>query len=421
MKQILKILAGLLMSVVTIGSLHAYEVYLPHLTAGETGWTDYLQVDNDGAETASFTMTFYADGEVVDAVTQNVASLDRALVNLKELAPTASVGVISYTNESLLFRLSYAYENGGLAEFSLSDTLKSTMGLYFSDFATELTTQGMVVTNFSSNPVAVVLYAVGDGTVLGSHTSNLDPHEKLIGSPGDWFPDVSGQDIQKVIATTRTASLDGIVIGSDSDLSHLIFTSAKTVSGFSYSIDPAEYSVLFYDDFGTNANGWPTGETADSWLRIRIGSYLIDHYDSEASLYTWNSHDPIGSNDNYIIEVTLTNLMSATVSWYGLTWGFEDEDNFYNFSLTTNGRFGVFEQKDAVWTELATGTSNTIEKGNDNPNTLKIVNENGLMTFYINGVPVLSREPLPLFGNKVGFHVVGDQRISVQEMSISTQ
>ena len=81
--------------------------YIPHITGGETGWTDYLQVNNNTSSSANFTLTLYNGGNQIYSNVFSVGGLSRSQIELKALHPDAETGVITYTESGLVFRVSY--------------------------------------------------------------------------------------------------------------------------------------------------------------------------------------------------------------------------------------------------------------------------------------------------------------------------
>lgn len=210
----------------------AMEVNLTHVTSGTPGWQNMLQADNDSTSDADFSLTLYNNGEAVYTETYTVPALDRLVVDLTPLAPAVETGKITYTNAGLVFRLSYEYSANGLAEFKLTDAAASTIGLYFSDFSSTLTTKGAAITNHSNASVQITLYAVGNGSILDTSSETIGPYGKIIGVNSDFFPGVAYGDLQRIFVQAPTPSIWGLMICSNADLSNFVFAPAQAAPSF---------------------------------------------------------------------------------------------------------------------------------------------------------------------------------------------
>ncbi|MFH1155077.1 MAG: hypothetical protein V1793_14790 [Pseudomonadota bacterium] len=227
------------------------EVFLPHITAKDPSWKDYLQVDNNSSQAACFGLSLYhseklpfsaaATGVLDYTNDYAIPAMGHAIIELKSLAPLASCGRVTYSNQDLLFRLSYEnmgdsqQAGGGLAEFKIPKTLDDKLTYYFSDFAPSLSTKGMVVTNMSLNETDVTITAEGSGEELGSLETTIPAYGKLVGSYTSWFPDIAFQDIRRMVVTSDSPQLCGLVQNADDYISNIVFTVAEPDSGSSNS------------------------------------------------------------------------------------------------------------------------------------------------------------------------------------------
>ncbi|MFH1153847.1 MAG: hypothetical protein V1793_08525 [Pseudomonadota bacterium] len=232
MKKVLAAFLVVIAGVLCCKNAHAIETFIPHITSGSADWADYLQVNNNAPSDADFTLTLYNNSVQVYSQKFTEAGLSHSLINLKALSSVAETGVITYTELGLNFRISYENTGGGLAEFKTMDTLDSDLGLYFSTFSSSVVFKGSAIANLGTSPAGVTLYAIGQGSVLGTFQTTLGPRDKIIGIHTAWFPAVTFEQIDGIIAVTDTPCLCGIVISGDADLSHLLFTPASQVSNF---------------------------------------------------------------------------------------------------------------------------------------------------------------------------------------------
>lgn len=228
----------------------ALEVYLPHITGGDTVWSDVLQVDNNSATSQTFTLTLYAAGSQVYQETYAISGLSELLITVKDLSFGAQTGLITYSSDQLNFRLGYqASSGGGVAEFRLTDELHPILGFYFSDHIPAISWKGIAMANFGSAAATVRLYAVGGGQVLDNTTVTIAPDTKEVGYYTKWFPSVDFLDIKKIIAVC-SGNLSGITISGDAVSSLLLFTPAAALSDFSAG------TIVSTDITGTWHGSW---------------------------------------------------------------------------------------------------------------------------------------------------------------------
>ncbi len=257
MKKLFVLLA--MAAILAGGQAFALEACIPHITGGVDGWDDYLQADSTDSADAAFTLTLYSGGAVVLNHAFTVPAYGELLLDLKALAPAAQTGKVTYTNQALNFRLSYENDGGGIAEFNLVESLDENIGLFFSDFSPSIVSKGSAIANLTGAPVDVTLYALGDTNVLDTFETTVTAYGKILGVHSTWFPQVSFDQIKKIVVASSSPALCGLVICGDADLSHLLFTPAVPVPAFVYEGDPANdngsTSESFYPITATAADG----------------------------------------------------------------------------------------------------------------------------------------------------------------------
>ncbi len=212
MKKLLIVLWFMVARIFLCGNALALETYIPHITGGEPGWTDYLQVNNNTSSSADFTLTLYDGGNQIYSNVFSVGGLSRSQIQLNTLHPYAETGVITYTESGLVFRVSYNNSGGGIAEFMTIDTLGSKVGLYFSDFTSFVQWKGAAIANMGSTPADVTLYAIGGGSILGTQTTTIAPKTRAVGIHSVWFSSLNLSQVESIVAVTGSSSLCGIAI-----------------------------------------------------------------------------------------------------------------------------------------------------------------------------------------------------------------
>ena len=214
-------------------NIAAQTVYVPHVTKNPT-WTDYIQADNNSSIDASFNLTLYdASGTQVYSGTHDVSANSEAVILPKTLSAAARLGVITCTNHLVFFRYSYENDNGGVAEFKLTDDVFGSTGFYFNSTASMVDWKGLAITNFDSSADNITLYAYGNGALLGQATDTVPANGKILGIHTTWFPNVELSELDRIIVVSSGGnSIGGIVICGNSTNENLLFTSGASAIGF---------------------------------------------------------------------------------------------------------------------------------------------------------------------------------------------
>jgi len=206
-------------------------VYLPHITGGFDDWTDYLHADNLSDSKVDYTLTLFGSGGTeIYSNTLSVNGLSKSVIDIKALTAAANnalTGKITYTEPQLNFRLSYLHTiGGGVAQFQLTDTLSSKLGLFFSDFMPSLSAKGLALANFGTASAAITLEAIGNGVINGKVTVNVGPNEKYLATYQSAFPGLDISQVETIRATSTSSTFAGLVITAESDNGFLLFTPA---------------------------------------------------------------------------------------------------------------------------------------------------------------------------------------------------
>lgn len=207
----------------------ANSAYLTHLTGGYSDWQDYLQVDNTGLTTETFTLILYdTDGIEIYHDDLTINAEDELIVDLKSLGGTAAAGKVVYDSSLLNFRLSfYNIAGGGVAEFQLTENLSSTLSFFFSEVGSmNVAWKGIAVTNYSDTAAVGKIYAYGGGELLGTADISIPAFSKLLGLHDTWFSSISISQIKRLFIECDAATLAGITISGNSDSSKMLFTAA---------------------------------------------------------------------------------------------------------------------------------------------------------------------------------------------------
>jgi S1-C subfamily serine protease len=174
--------------------------------------------------------------------------------------------------------------------------------------------------------------------------------------------------------------------------------------------DLVENKFIEYDEMGSGSLIYEEDFNKPEWSVTNeySESYLNDNEDLVLKISTESAQARMGYIDldqkgDFSIESTITKFSSKKKSEYGLLFGFKDWDNFYEFTISDNGRFSVYGVVNGVSEFIASPTkTNAIYKG-DKGNILKLFSVKDKFNFSINGVIVLETDGWWFQGNNYGF------------------
>ena len=137
---------------------------------------------------------------------------------------------------------------------------------------------------------------------------------------------------------------------------------------------------LYTDDFSDPGSGWPISDDGDIQYEYLDGEYRI----LVRNTNRWAGAAPGFKASDYVVTVDVRNVTGLYGS-YGLTFGLSNDwSQFYSLEIDPDGNYGIMRYGSGTWTNLATGTSGSINTGTST-NTLKIEHNGSLIQAYANG------------------------------------
>lgn len=228
MNRISKII---IITLIAITSLQARDIIISHLTGTNTAWGSYLQVDNISNSSQEFSVRLFKETSGENTFDYTIDPLGKMLINLSEIEPEAICGIISCDNANVIFRLSYESKiGGGLAEFALSDVTDYNLAFFFSDFSPAIEWKGIALANLGNTQTPAIIYAIGDGVILGQRAITIPARKRIRGLYTEWFPDVDFEDINSIAVTSALQELSGVAISGDLESSKLLFTAGQPLA-----------------------------------------------------------------------------------------------------------------------------------------------------------------------------------------------
>ena len=176
----------------------------------------------------------------------------------------------------------------------------------------------------------------------------------------------------------------------------------------------------FYDDFSSNKNSWNVSKSENYTGSVSNGKLVMERL-TKGGTFISNELDLDDSKD-FIIETSLTKEKSAGAGLYGITFGRKNSSNEFTFLLSNDGSYMYRKFDNDKYHKIIPFTeSSAIKTGTGQQNKIKIVKAGSLLRFYINNQYVNETPFEPFFGNKFGYTLYYNQKISVDFLDVKYQ
>jgi hypothetical protein len=176
----------------------------------------------------------------------------------------------------------------------------------------------------------------------------------------------------------------------------------------------------FRDNFNSNANGWSLDNVDNYTSSISNGKLNINRK-KDGGIFI-SRHINIDTSKDFIIETSMSREKSGASGLYGLTFGRKNSSNEFTFLISTNGSYMFRKFDNNQYNKIIPFTSSSaIKTGIGQKNKIKIVKSGKLLRFYING-QYMNEAPFEnFFGDKLGYTVYYEQKISVDYLDVKYQ
>lgn len=221
------------------------------------------------------------------------------------------------------------------------------------------------------------------GTPIASDTS-VPPttHPTMTAVPqATATPNLSGTATAEVQATATAQTL---VKGTATAQAYATATAA---AGRMDVVDAAtDWSLLLYDDFTDETNGWPTVEGYEGTLVtgsrvIADGAYKFET--RAIGDFVWPATPDTEPASDLYITVRAVRTFGTTDGRYGIVFRRLDKDNYYMFRITDSGYYQFRIRYQGEWATIIDWTeTDAIRSGREN--VLTAIVEGQHFTFYIN-------------------------------------
>lgn len=171
------------------------------------------------------------------------------------------------------------------------------------------------------------------------------------------------------------------------------------------------------EEFRFKNDVWPENDNENRFLQIADGKYIFEHKRDESSWYVWTDV-PVDFSQDFSIETTFTRVHGEETSGVGVIWGFEDLNNRYQLSISSDGSFIYGNIVDDEWEAVFDWVDSAYLNQGYVANTLSVRRLGGRMQIFLNHRYVGETTFGEAFGQKIGFSVHGPTRIEIEELLV---
>ncbi len=160
-------------------------------------------------------------------------------------------------------------------------------------------------------------------------------------------------------------------------------------------------NVLFADDFTNNAAGWTEGVSDNSKYIIENGEYYLSVLSDQYMIWARSEQEW----ENISVAVDVRQVDGPIDNEYGLLCRYQDADNFYQLSISSDGFYRLVMWNQGEFTELLPWERSSAIKQNGQVNYLRAVCSGEHIALSVNDIPLfdISDATLPFSGD-VGMH-----------------
>jgi hypothetical protein len=145
---------------------------------------------------------------------------------------------------------------------------------------------------------------------------------------------------------------------------------------------PSEAVLLLEDNFSDPQSGWDRRSDADAEWDYRDGEYRIAVFTPD--LAVWSNTSEQHDWADLVMTVEARRVEGPLDNQYGVIVRYQDQSNFYLFSISSDGMFTVQMLRDDEWIDLVTWTASEAVRPGEETNTLRVECDGTHMRFLVN-------------------------------------
>lgn len=195
-------------------------------------------------------------------------------------------------------------------------------------------------------------------------------------------------------------------------------TNTNTNTTNTNKVSHTSKETIIFDGYTDNRNNWSTLKNEKVSLDVNNGNYYFEHkrptggFSSTIVKYIDTSRD-------FKILADIKKESGIQNNGYGIVFGRKDSQNQNLFYVNGNGSYSINKMKNGQNNFLKRWVqSSAIRKGNGGYNVLKVVQVGGKLEYYINNTKVHTDYSPEYFGDRLGYILYNNQKVSVAYLSV---
>jgi hypothetical protein len=174
-------------------------------------------------------------------------------------------------------------------------------------------------------------------------------------------------------------------------------SSSGLPDGGEATVEPVD-DVFFQDDFSNEASGWP---------KVRTDEGITDYEDGVYRIFVnLDNQDYFGTpglalQGDIRVDVDVTKVAGSDDNDFGVLCGYQDNNNFYQFLISSDGYVGILKVVDGSMQSIAAETlieHSAVNMGNAY-NHIKADCIGDTLTLYVNGQQVSIAQDTTFMGS----------------------
>ena len=178
-------------------------------------------------------------------------------------------------------------------------------------------------------------------------------------------------------------------------------------------------TTILFEGFNNNNNNWGLANNEKVILEVNNGDYHFDHKREDGG-WTSTIEKKINTSRDFRITAQIKKVSGINNNGFGLIFGRQDSDNQNEFFISSNGSYNIknIENGTASYPKNWTKSSH-IKTGDGAFNYLKVEKKGNALEYYINSNLVHTIYATKFYGDRVGFIVYGNQKVSIGYLSMA--
>jgi hypothetical protein len=163
---------------------------------------------------------------------------------------------------------------------------------------------------------------------------------------------------------------------------------------------PTGARIIYKDDFSDNASGWPVSENPETSYSYQNGRYFIKIIKPYSFVYVTGAVNL----RNTLVEIDAQPEGTSLDGEYGVICRYQDEDNYYLFSITQDGFYAIYKLLNGEWISLIDYTYSSFLEG-QSQTRIKVSCVDDRLGFSVNGKLIGDVDDDTFYEGDYGFFV----------------